>query len=283
MREAGVTLLSVAIFSLGHPRAARGRVRLRVARRGPRPSRRRRDQGRARHRHRVPAAVADPQAPRPAAGHRRGHRAQPGRPAGLRRLRAPAARLRAAHDAGDGRALRRASGARALACGQRAGLPRPARLLRPCRGGVPSLAGVPLRRRSRCSTRPGAPPSGPSATTPSRRSCRLAPHPPTPTPPSSSTSPGTPATSCWPLPRPARGAGRGHPARAGDDELHALQRDQVDGLLRLGRGRRRGRQRPLRDRRRPPRPDRAGLRRGPLPRCGAAATPGSSWSTPPPR
>ena len=161
-----------------------------------------------------------------------------------------------------------APGAGALARGQRAGLPRPARLLRRRRGRVPALARGPVRHGRGAQRRLG---HGVlvAAVRRLRRGAAPAQRPDVPEPDAAA---GLRAVllgrAAGALPRAAGRAARGHAERADDHQPHALHGHEVDGLLLLGRRPRRHRQRPLHARPRPGGPRRARVQRRPHARGG---------------
>ena len=194
MREAGVTIVSLAIFSWARLEPAARRLRLRLARRRDGPAARQWD----------PVDLATATASPPpwlTAAHpeilpvdRQGHTIWPGgrqhwrptspvfREHALRLVRAMATRYAGA------------SGAGRLARLQRARLPQRLRLLRRRRARRSAAGCASAIRRWTRSTRRGGPRSGRSTTATGRRSCRRGSPPPTPTRPSSSTSSGSPRT-----------------------------------------------------------------------------------------
>ena len=196
MREAGVDLVTLGVFSWALPAARAGPLGVRLAGRADGRAARRRDPRRPRHGDRLSPALARPPAPGDAAGDPGRRDPVAGRPTGLLPQLAGLPRARPAAVPHDGRAVRRPPGAGTVARVQRDRLPQRALLLRRQRRSVPATGCGRATPTSTGSTRPGGRPSGPSTTATSRRSCRRDRRRPSPTPPSSSTSCGSPPTSC---------------------------------------------------------------------------------------
>ena len=165
MREAGVTMVSVGIFSWALLEPERGRVRLRLARPAPRPAARERHPRRPRHPHRRPARLVLPRPPRgaarrpPTASATRSAHAAPsatatpptGPPPRTSPPSSPSATATTRRSRCGTSTTSTASPSRACYCDV---------LRRP----LPPLAASARTARSTRSTRPGAPPSGASAT-----------------------------------------------------------------------------------------------------------------------
>ena len=164
MREAGVTVATVGVFSWALLEPQPGQLRARLARGVAGPPARARHRRRPGHGHCVTAAVADRGAPRGPAPHGRRHRALAGRPAGLVPELAGVPRASAGPGHCAGGAVPRPPGTGDVACLQRARRPQRALLLRRLGRGVPQLAAGRYRDARLLSTRRGAPPSGASGT-----------------------------------------------------------------------------------------------------------------------
>ena len=176
MREAGVNLVSVGIFSWALLEPRRGRLRLRLARPGPRPAARRRHRGRPGHadrrRRRRGSRAATRRRCRSTRDGARARRRRPRRRFCPSSPGVPRARPRGIAERA-GRALRRPPGAGAVARPQRVRRATSAHCY--CddvRRRVPRLAARALRRRSTRSTPRGARRSGASATATGTRSSR---------------------------------------------------------------------------------------------------------------
>ena len=230
MEEAGVSMVSVGIFSWASVEPRAGRVRLRLVRRGDGPAGRRRRRGLPGHHDGLAAALAHPRCTRRCCPYGRTAR---GSTPGARQHYCPSSPVyrelrRAAGRAGRRRAtaaIRRwRCGTSATSTAATSGL-----LLRRVRGGLPALAARPVRRGRRAQRgvvdrvlvaavrrlRGGAAAALAADRSPTRRS--------------SWTSPGSPPTRCWPATWPRRRCcDRRHPGRAGHDQLLGRAAKPVD-------------------------------------------------------
>ncbi|CAM5655875.1 hypothetical protein SALBM311S_04859 [Streptomyces alboniger] len=193
MREAGVNVVSVGIFSWARiqPGPDGG---LRVARRGHGPAAHGRHRGRPGHRHRLPTALAQHRSPGDPAGHGERRDGLAGRPPAL-----AAHLLRSSASTPCAWSGRWRTGTRTIRRWSPGTSPTSwaatTSTTTPTTRPAPSAAGcAPATARSRRSTTPGVRRSGRSATATGSRSCRRGSPPRTRTRPSSWTSSGSPRT-----------------------------------------------------------------------------------------